>query len=58
LQNLWHSNGEINVSLAEVLMSKVVLLEEGSRIKVEPFNRFTGGPGSAGGTRLPYQPTT
>mmetsp|Transcript_27967 Transcript_27967/g.68980 ORF Transcript_27967/g.68980 Transcript_27967/m.68980 type:complete len:621 (+) Transcript_27967:1140-3002(+) len=50
--------GEINVSLAEVLMSKVVLLEEGSKIKVEPFKRFTGGPGSAVGARLPYQSTT
>jgi len=39
-------------------MSKVVLLEEGSKIKVEPFKRFTGGPGSAVGARLPYQSTT
>jgi hypothetical protein len=35
-----------------------VLLEEGIRIKPEPFKRFTGGPGSAGGARVPYQGTT
>ncbi|KAJ1638337.1 hypothetical protein T492DRAFT_858580 [Pavlovales sp. CCMP2436] len=56
--NLWHNKGEINVSLAEALQSKLVLLEEGLKIKVEPFKRFTGEPGSAGGARRPYQCTT
>jgi len=58
VDNLWHNKGEVNVSLAEALQSKLVLLEEGLKIKVEPFKRFTDGPGSAGGARVPYQSTT
>jgi len=48
----------MNVSLVEVMRSKVVLLEEGTKIKAEPFKKFTGGPGSAGGARIPYQSST
>ncbi|KAJ1631460.1 hypothetical protein T492DRAFT_869930 [Pavlovales sp. CCMP2436] len=57
-ENLWNNKSEINVSLAEAYPSKIVLLEEGIKIKSEPFKRFTGGPGSAGGASVPYQGTT
>jgi len=56
--NLWSNKGEINVSLAEALQSKLVLLEEGLKIKVESFKRFTGGLCSVGGACVPYQSTT
>jgi hypothetical protein len=55
---LWGFTGEINVSLVETLRAKVVVIDEGSKIKTEPFKKFTGGPGSAGGARLPYCKST
>mmetsp|Transcript_17351 Transcript_17351/g.43182 ORF Transcript_17351/g.43182 Transcript_17351/m.43182 type:complete len:516 (+) Transcript_17351:967-2514(+) len=57
-EHLFNPKSEINVSLAEALTSKIVILEEGIRIKSDNFKKFTGGPGSSGGARKPYGKTT
>ncbi|KAJ1630473.1 hypothetical protein T492DRAFT_871585 [Pavlovales sp. CCMP2436] len=56
--NMFANTNEINVTLAEALMSKINIIEEAGRVNPEALKIFTGGWSTGIPCRLPYESST